>query len=432
MKKDNASESAQPLLRPDEDNDAGPSEPPPPTFEESAGHIVVDFDKIEVAPQGGEVPPEFEPYNAEHWVSRNGEIISHDPHLNEDGEALYRFLLSQSQTPPTFFIHCRGTHVESRTRHVTRTDAQGRRRTEEEHYSETVTDFDFTIEHAVPHYGSRTQWTIGDEEPTFRGHMHREVGPPGQTIEAKSDWNKRFDEWREERRMRGLPPWVSSQGSYQGAQVFGGNAQVQPIRRADVLKSSLTLRQWADDYCQSKKIFKEFLYEKVIWGWDLNLLENAIRRTISATHYKGDNVHVCFKSNLSKVIVRPNTRLSRAISNPWLKFLLIITLIYPCIWLFQRFHSRGGGRWTVGGGAYALKRWILVPDYAEPDTLPEIHETPEGPRILIGVREGEWFKRWEGTIRRAVMARKVDKNAMNEPDDVNWSAQGLDGYQQRS
>jgi hypothetical protein len=36
-------------------------------------------------PEGGEEPPQFTPYEAEHWESRGGEIISHDPHLNEDG-----------------------------------------------------------------------------------------------------------------------------------------------------------------------------------------------------------------------------------------------------------------------------------------------------------------------------------------------------------
>ena len=74
-------------------------------------------------------------------------------------------------------------------------------------------------------------------------------------------------------------------------------------------------------------------------------------------------------------------------SNPCLKFLLIITLIYPCIWLFQRFYRRGGGRWVVGGSGYALKR----------------REEGGG---LIGDEEGQWMRRWEGTIRRSVMARK--------------------------
>jgi len=134
---------------------------------------------------------------------------------------------------------------------------------------------------------------------------------------------------------------------------------------------------------------------------------------------------VKFESGHKTVIVRPNTRVSRALSNPWLKFLLIITLIYPCIWLFQRFHERGGGRWAVGGGAYALKRWEVVAEGGMNDMF-------GGRRILIGEREGEWFKRWEGTVRRCVMARKVDKRAMSEPDDaeaVNWPATELDGFQ---
>jgi hypothetical protein len=125
------------------------------------------------------------------------------------------------------------------------------------------------------------------------------------------------------------------------------------------------------------------------------------------------------------VIVRPNTRVSRAISNPWLKFLLIITLIYPCIWLFQHFHQRGGGRWAVGGGAYALKRWEVVGE----DGSHAMFEDDR--RLFIGEREGEWFKRWEGTIRRCVMARKVDNRAMSLPDEdvTNWPATELDGFQ---
>lgn len=68
-------------------SEAGPSEiPPPPSFNESGGDAVLVFDEVvDAFPEGGEEPPEFTPYQAEHWVSRSGEIISHDPHLNEDG-----------------------------------------------------------------------------------------------------------------------------------------------------------------------------------------------------------------------------------------------------------------------------------------------------------------------------------------------------------
>lgn len=88
-------ESQQPLVRLD-DGDAGAAAGPseassPPTFEESAGHVLVDPDQGRtLVPSGGEgPPPQFEPYIAEYWVSKDKSIVSHDPHLNEDGEFAY-------------------------------------------------------------------------------------------------------------------------------------------------------------------------------------------------------------------------------------------------------------------------------------------------------------------------------------------------------
>ena len=84
--KDRSSESGQPVLREDDGSEAGPSCIPLSSFEDSVGHVVVSFDDaVDTFPAGGEEPPEFTPYEAEHWVSGNGDIISHDPHLNEDG-----------------------------------------------------------------------------------------------------------------------------------------------------------------------------------------------------------------------------------------------------------------------------------------------------------------------------------------------------------
>jgi len=113
--------------------------------------------------------------------------------------------------------------------------------------------------------------------------------------------------------------------------------------------------------------------------------------------------------------VRPDGRLSRTLSNTYLKFLLTITLVYPFIWLFRRFSARGGGRWTVAGGAYALKRWVVPPNDARPGVAPYLFQTPDGPRVLVGVREGEWFRSWEPTIRRAVSERMVDDMPMYRP-----------------
>lgn len=50
---------------------------------------------------------------------------------------------------------------------------------------------------------------------------------------------------------------------------------------------------------------------------------------------------------------------------------------------------------------------------------------------VIGEREGEWFRKWENTIRSAVLSRRQDGDPLVHPTDVpyiNPSAILLDGY----
>lgn len=68
------------------------------------------------------------------------------------GEALYRFLLSHAETPPTFYVHLRGTHTESRTRTVSRRDDDGHHRTHHEHYTEEVIGASSCIDAAYVQY----------------------------------------------------------------------------------------------------------------------------------------------------------------------------------------------------------------------------------------------------------------------------------------
>jgi len=64
--------------------------PPPPVFEDSVHDPVLHvFDSEVVIPLGGEEPPTFTPYEASYFTSGNGSVISHDPHLNEDGLSLH-------------------------------------------------------------------------------------------------------------------------------------------------------------------------------------------------------------------------------------------------------------------------------------------------------------------------------------------------------
>ncbi|KAI0825080.1 hypothetical protein BC628DRAFT_1375389 [Trametes gibbosa] len=386
-------------------------------------------------PAGGEEPPPtFAPYEAEFFISGR-EIVSHDPHLNEDGEALYRFLLSQSRAAPEYLLHLRGTHTEHKTRTVFRNDSQGRTRTHQEHYTENVTDFDFYVNIGSQVVHGPIHWSVPDAEPAYRGEMVLQVDSSQFTIALPDPetaqlggrhkaTKKEIKAAKERNRLReahGLPPWIAP-----GPESwYSSNGTIAPPE-AQVLNSSRSFREWADEYCASDKLLKEFTYTKVIYGWNIANLREAIQSAIRSVY--SHNVTLEFQMSHHKICIRPNNHLSRTLSNKWLKLLLWILLIYPFIWLFKHFSRHGGGRWEVCGGAYALKTWRLEPNTVPPP--PELNDgrwkqTRDGPVHLIGEREGEWFQRWEGPIRQAVVGKVQSRTPL---EIVNPPALMLDGY----
>ncbi|KAF9040595.1 hypothetical protein BJ165DRAFT_1530464 [Panaeolus papilionaceus] len=411
-------------------------------------------DDFHLTPSGP--PPGFAPYSAEFFEIGYEDIVSHDPHLNTDGEALYRFLLSQAATPPNYRIQCQGTHHETRQRWVTERDANGRTRQKCESYTETITDFDFCINIRPPHnrVSQPVFWTVGDDDPAYRGRMVREVETtlPYLTMEkgrrkAKRKDVKVYKEWEKKRSAMGLPPWVKEEDVIAAVEGLGAP-------REDGLRSSKTIRQWADEYCASPKYLKEFVFEKVIYGWNIQKLEDAIRSTIESTPYSGD-ISIEIQPFNSKVYIRPDNKMSRWLSNKWLMFLSIILFIFPFIWLYKRFHSRGGGTWEVCGAAYALKKWVPLDPGEQVDTSDELPAyeplrspdsgfstsgrgsprsshymlTPTGTKKLIGQREGEWFRAWEGNIRNAVLTRYQSQEPLTGSHFVPFPVRSLDGYE---
>jgi hypothetical protein len=170
-------------------------------------------------------------------------------HFYLSGEALYRFLLSQAETPPVFVVHCAGRHYETGFYpHFLQLQP-----------SENISDFSFYIGYRPP--SQVTQWTVADDVPVHRGRMVCETGIPGSETKANGAQIERFGAWSQERTTRGLPPWVSTRDAASYEQGRGGGAGSRPPE-TDALRSSWTLRQWADNYCGSHSSFKEFVYEK--------------------------------------------------------------------------------------------------------------------------------------------------------------------------
>jgi hypothetical protein len=180
-----------------------------------------------------------------------------------------------------------------------------------------------------------------------------------------------------------------------------------------------------------------------VHGWDIHTLEAAIRGAITETQYRGA-IEVNFSLDATKIYIRPDNRLSRTLSKTFIKILLIIFLIYPFIWLFKRYNSRGGGRWEVCGGAYALKR--LVPATADwqreaheayavgrPSPSYRIIDTANGSAKLFGLREGEWFRKWELVIKKSVVTGLQTSEPLRDVGDGPIDPTTvLDGYAPRS
>jgi hypothetical protein len=166
---------------------------------------------------------------------------------------LYRFLLGQANDPSSLRLHCRGTHPENRTRWITERNGGDHHRSRSETYTETVIDFDFCIDIGPGTAAQPVHWSVADSEPAYRGLMVREVEEPtGKRLATQAE-RKAHGRWSEERRIRGLPPWITSMDGW-------ANGMCDDARP---LRSSRALRQWADDYCASQKYLKEFVYRKV-------------------------------------------------------------------------------------------------------------------------------------------------------------------------
>ena len=69
----------------------------------------------------------------------------------------------------------------------------------------------------------------------------------------------------------------------------------------------------------------------------------------------------------------------------------------------------------------------VVPSFP---TISKLRQTPKGVSELVGLREGEWFKQWEGTITRSVLLRVDRSDPLALPGEMIAESAGamLDGY----
>ncbi|KAF8321144.1 hypothetical protein DL93DRAFT_2052137 [Clavulina sp. PMI_390] len=372
-----------------------------------------------------DAPPEFSKWDAQYSLTSKGDIYSHDPHLNEDGEALYRFILEHLEAP-NFKLHCRGTHKEVRLRvshhhhHDMHAHSGG--------HEVTITDFDFYIDLTPLLAAQRAEiWTADPSVPAYRGSMYREYSVSAQRTQspfrsAASAETKRAKQFKEWVTMKGLPPWTPM-SAFIAAEGGGAVQATSDQGSRDELKRDV--REWADDYCASRKILKDFKFQKVVYGWDLGALKTSPILSPflpTSTSSPGQDISITFETTASRINIRPDHPLSRALSHTWVVIILWMTLIYPFLWLWRRYDSMGGGRWEICGAAWALK--------STPSTGTSTGAQGES-EGKYGMKEGEWFRAWEGTIVQAVRAKIQSPQPlmmMSTADGSLSPGATLDGY----
>ncbi|KIM29861.1 hypothetical protein M408DRAFT_67374 [Serendipita vermifera MAFF 305830] len=354
-------------------------------------------------------------YTPEYSVTGGGDIVTHDARLNKDATALHQFLLSQAAIPPKFVVRCHGTHTQTRKRVIHGGNSRDKKDDDEtgdspKTYTTTSTknivDFDFQIDissYLLP----PVYWTLADDEPAYRGGIFSETG--GAAHRRQSTWTEiwKARKQRSLKAQNGQPPWVP-------------NGHLGEFHRAANTKttcSTLTLREWINDYCTSSKTLKELQFDKSIYGWNLASLQSSIETLIKSTGYTG-KLTVSFSTTGNKVYIRPNgNRFLRMVGSTCIEVLLYLAFVYPFVWLFR--YWGGAAVWCVAGVAYPLKEWVHLedsipgedvaqyrvrrsPDSNTPD-MTRMRKTPRGISQLVGVQEEEWFEQWEAVLRRAVV-----------------------------
>ncbi|KAG8844564.1 hypothetical protein FRB96_002993 [Tulasnella sp. 330] len=403
--------------------------------ERRRGHTV-EGERYRAGPPPYEEPPEFTPYDQ---PSGNFPNVFYDPQLNQDGEALHRFLLDQAKTPPIFRIGIQGTHEMMITN--------------EDHHSrmEITTEFRFYLEPSLLRE-MPALYVVGDRNVAFRGGTVKEIdaaettgkdpegGAGGSGSQLRRQASKLEQRCAADRAAllasHGLPPWALLRGDVQGTQAsidsekdrhrFNSSARrpagVQYNDSTTMQSPSQSLRRWTDLFCTSNQSLKSFTLDKVVYGWDLELLRGKIEETVqdhwSTKGLSNPRVTVWFDIAQNSITVRPLDWLQK-----WMKVLLCMVLVYPFVMLARRSQR---GEWRVAGAAYALARWVHLDDSTPGERIEEyrnrirvsrgttLKRTPRGVSRLVGPKEEAWFKEWEGTIidytRRLVKMRPYPKD----------------------
>ncbi|KAF8429814.1 hypothetical protein EV426DRAFT_639554 [Tirmania nivea] len=382
-------------------------------------------------------PPPFSVYQpTTHPHYLNSHLITHDPHLNTDGEALYQFLLQENLIPPIQHVQVRGSHEVRNT--VWETDREGRRTTRSE--TRTVEDFRFRLDltgglWAVMQAGGGVEGlgeggvlkVLGDEEKVYRGGRtkSRWREQEGRCQGNGQDGNERGCCGRKGCKRKGKkgrrrnqtsictdPPgnWGLLDPTYHHDHDPEANLlpNATPTSTPD---SQLPVRAWTDRYCHLPTTLKEFIVRKPITNLSKPLITSLITNQIRATNYRG-SVSISFPKQKHKIAIYPDTQFARARNNPWVRWFFYLTFLWVVTWPILYFSTKkfhvvvSEWRWGWKGE----KR--VVREHGDNGEV----RTVEKWVWLEEESEREWVRWWAQAVRCAARGRRMDNGVLVEWD----------------
>ncbi|KAH8916872.1 hypothetical protein BT69DRAFT_1287261 [Atractiella rhizophila] len=338
----------------------------------------------------------------------HGNILSLDPRLTEDPEALFNFLKVQARNEPMATLRVTVTHEEERVEKEWVTE-NGQRRERERRVKIPVTDLHFCIPVVWGSEHNSTRPVIFyaalPQTPAHRLSMSRSLGLsvyPAPFVSARHQvtWSEYLPfsshhRWMERKReSSGVPGWI------QQLSPLDENVLPSFFRKLWMDSPAATrklkvdneekIRIWCEEFVQSKPMYKEWKTEKFIVGLDLDSLEALFREelTRSVTEFKNLFPHHSSTSWTwqkwnNTVTIRNPSILGKFFSlSTTYKVLLWITLIYPLVLFTVWAFSLGVKVDTVRVGV--LYRWWRFIEGSE-----DVNSTQEAFELLDAQRGKE-------------------------------------------
>ncbi|KAL4869874.1 hypothetical protein BDV12DRAFT_195882 [Aspergillus spectabilis] len=306
-----------------------PPSPPPTQPSSSASDELPSYDQAAAQPPlvPAEDNPLSPPPDAYHTAGQQkyhsirtkhaaGGIVSLDPSFTSNAACLEQYLTAQTRLPPRPCLIINGSHKESR-------------KSGNETKTETVTDFNFTIDL------TRTILRWGRNETS---------GPSERwsytTVVSDNDGQKAFRGGRIRRRSK-KPGRIALPEGDEGERLMD-------LENAENMESYPGLAGWCQRFCNDPAPVKSFTYRRRLHGFDAAPMRNALTSHIRSTGYQG---HISVSTAMANGFVTfysPHwiNKLRNNAFAYWACIILQLWIItWPIIWLMERRYEVVRSEW---------------------------------------------------------------------------------------